>query len=83
MDGLPAVRFWERLLETLSSKPAKGNLERHTRERVILSHSHSDNRSTNLKNAQSRFGLVVSESEFGSFYFDRNTCEQQFNVRIF
>ena len=43
MDGLPALRFWERVLVTSSSKAAKENLERHTSERVIPSHSHSDN----------------------------------------
>ena len=32
MDGSPALQFWECVLGTLSSKPAKGNLERHTRE---------------------------------------------------
>ena len=42
MDGLPALQFWACVLETLSKKTAKGNLERHKRERVILSHSHSD-----------------------------------------
>ena len=42
MDGLPALEFWECVLETFSSKPAEGNLEHHTRERVIPSHSHSD-----------------------------------------
>ena len=31
------------VLDTQSSKPSKGNLEHHTSERVILSHSHLDN----------------------------------------
>ena len=43
MDGLPAHQFRECVLETLSSKPANGHLERHKRERVIQSHSHCDN----------------------------------------
>ena len=42
LDGLPALQFGKCVLETLSSKRAKGNLERHTRERVIPSPSHSD-----------------------------------------
>ena len=42
-DGLPALQFGDCVLETLSSRPAKGHLERHTRERIIPSHSlHSD-----------------------------------------
>ena len=43
VDGLPALQFWESVLATFSSKPTKGNLERHKRERVIPSHSLSDN----------------------------------------
>ena len=35
--------FRDRVLETSSSRPAKVNLERHTRERVIPFHSHSEN----------------------------------------
>ena len=42
MDGLPAPQFGDCVLKTTSSKLAKGNLQRHTRERVIPSHSHSD-----------------------------------------
>ena len=43
-DGLTALQFWDFVLETLSCKPSMGNLERHTRERVIPpSHSHFDN----------------------------------------
>ena len=42
MDGSLALQFLEYVLETLSSKSAKGNLERHQRERVILSHTHFD-----------------------------------------
>ena len=42
MDGLPALQFWKCVLETLCCKTAKGNLERHIRDRVIPSHSHSD-----------------------------------------
>ena len=42
-DGLTALQFWDLVLETLSCKPSMGNLERHTRERVIPSHSHFDN----------------------------------------
>ena len=42
VDGLPALQFWECVLETLSSKPSKGNLERRKRERVIRSQPHSD-----------------------------------------
>ena len=37
------LKFGECVLETSSSKPAEGNLERHTRERVIPVHQHSDN----------------------------------------
>ena len=40
--GLPALQLGECVLETLSSTSVKGNLERHTSERVIPSHSHSD-----------------------------------------
>ena len=43
MDRFPARQFGECVLETSSTKPAEGNLERHTRERAIPSHSHSDN----------------------------------------
>ena len=43
LDGQPAVQFWQCVLQTLSSRSAKGNLGRHKRERVIPSHSHSDN----------------------------------------
>ena len=43
VDGLPALQRWEYVLETLSSKLAEGNLERHTCEGTISSHSHSDN----------------------------------------
>ena len=43
MDGLPALQFGECVVETLSSKPAHGNLERHKPERVIQSHLQSDN----------------------------------------
>ena len=43
MDGLPALPCGECVLETLSSKLAKGNLERPKREKVIQSLSHSDN----------------------------------------
>ena len=42
MDGLPALEFWDCVLETLSSKPTQGNLECHTRKRDIPSCSHSD-----------------------------------------
>ena len=42
MGGLPALQFGECVLETLSSKQVEGNLERHTSEKVILSHSHVD-----------------------------------------
>ena len=42
MDGLPALQCCDCVLETLSREPAKGNFGRHTRERVIPSHSHSD-----------------------------------------
>ena len=41
MNGSPALQFWECVLETF--KPAVGDFERHMRERVIPSHSHSDN----------------------------------------
>ena len=40
--GLPALQFGECVLETLSSRSAKGNFERHKRDRVIPSRSHSD-----------------------------------------
>ena len=43
MEGLLALQFWVCVLETLSSKPAVGDLERHKCERVIPSHSHADN----------------------------------------
>ena len=33
MDGLPALHFGECVLETLSSKPAEGNLESHKRDK--------------------------------------------------
>ena len=33
IDGLPALLFWECVVDTLSSKQAKGDLERHKRER--------------------------------------------------
>ena len=42
MDDLPALQIVEFVLETFSSELAKGNLERHQRERVIQSYSHSD-----------------------------------------
>ena len=42
MDSLPALQLWECVLETLSSKSAKGNLESQKRHGVIPSHSHSD-----------------------------------------
>ena len=42
VDGSLALQFGECLGKT-SSKPARGNFERHIRERVIPSHSHSDN----------------------------------------
>ena len=35
------------------------------------------------KNAQSRFGLVVWASEFGSFYFEKHRSKQTINWRIF
>ena len=38
MDGLPALYFWECVLETLSSESAKDR-----RERDNPSHSHADN----------------------------------------
>ena len=41
-DGSPALQIGDCVLETLSSEPAKGNLERHTRERVSPSLSHTD-----------------------------------------
>ena len=40
---IPALQFEECVLETSSIKPAQGDFERHTRERVTPSHSHSDN----------------------------------------
>ena len=40
---LPALQFGECVLGTLSSQSAKGNFERHKRQGVNLSHSHSDN----------------------------------------
>ena len=43
MEGLPALQIRKCVFGTLSSKPAKGNFERHKRERVTPSHSHSDN----------------------------------------
>ena len=43
LDGQPAVQFWQCVLETLCSRLVKGNLGRQKRERVIPSHSHSDN----------------------------------------
>ena len=43
VDGLPALQFGECVLETSSSKPDMGNPERHTREKVIPSPSHSAN----------------------------------------
>ena len=42
MDGSPALQFRECLLETFSTKPAKGNSEPHKRETVIPCHSHVD-----------------------------------------
>ena len=42
LDGMPALQLGECVLETLSSKPAKGNLDRPKGERVIPCHSHSD-----------------------------------------
>ena len=42
MDGLPALQFGDCVSETLSNKLAKGNIERHTRERIIPSQSHFD-----------------------------------------
>ena len=42
MDGSLALQFGECPGKT-SSMPAKGDFERHMRERVIPSHSHSDN----------------------------------------
>ena len=42
-DGLPALLFWECVVDTLSSKLANGDLERHKRERVIHSNSHFEN----------------------------------------
>ena len=42
MDGLPVLQFGECVLETFSNKLAKGNIERHTRERRIPSQSHFD-----------------------------------------
>ena len=43
IDGSSALQFGECVLETLSSKPAKGNLECHKRERVIQFLSQFDN----------------------------------------
>ena len=43
MDGLPALQLGECVLGTSSSKLAEGNIERHQREKVIQSHSLSDN----------------------------------------
>ena len=43
MDGLPALQFWDFVLETLSYKPSTDIFERYMRERVIPSHSHFDN----------------------------------------
>ena len=40
---LPALQFGKCVLGTLSSKSAKVNFERHKRQGVNLSHSHSDN----------------------------------------
>ena len=42
MDGLPALQFWECVLESLFSKPAKRIVERHERESAFQTHSHSD-----------------------------------------
>ena len=43
LDGVAVVQFLECVLETLSCNTAKGKFERHKRDRVIPSHSHSDN----------------------------------------
>ena len=42
MDGSPALQCWECVLETLSCKTTKVNLERHKSDGVVPSHSHSD-----------------------------------------
>ena len=42
IDVVPALQFWECVLETLSCKASNGSLERRKLDRVIPSHSHSD-----------------------------------------
>ena len=42
MDDLRALQCGECVLETLSCKTAKANLERQKSDRVVPSHSHSD-----------------------------------------
>ena len=43
VDGFPALfNFGECVLDTFCCKAAKGHIERHTRDRVSLSQSHSE-----------------------------------------